>query len=154
MRAWWNSWRADRRGASAIEFALVAPVLLALVLGVVEVGRLVSQADAVEKSLRSAAVFAARSELPLDAATQTTIENLVKTGTPDGTGSFIVPGWGGDGASITITPRTEKIGDEDITVIRLTASVPFKPIMPGLMHVFGLDDLTISTSHDQTYMGL
>ena len=50
-----NSLGRDRRGGSAIEFALIAPVLLALLLGVTEIARFVNQADAVEKSLRSAA---------------------------------------------------------------------------------------------------
>jgi Flp pilus assembly protein TadG len=154
MRAFLNRASTDRRGASAIEFALVAPLLLALVLGVVEIGRLVSQADAVAKSLRAAAVFAARSELPLDSAATTTIENLIKTGTPDGTGAFIVDGWEESGADVTITPRTETVEGEDITVIRLNASVPFVPLMPGLLSLFGLGDLKISTSHDQTYIGL
>ena len=154
MRALWNRLGPDRRGGSAIEFALVVPMLLSLVLGVVEVGRLVVQADAVEKSLRSAAVFAARSELPLDAAALTTIRNLVRTGTPDGTGDIIVPGWGEAGADVLVEPRTETVGGEDIDVIRLTAVVPFTPLVPQLLHAIGLEDLTIRTSHDQTYMGI
>lgn len=154
MRASSNSLAADRRGTSAVEFALVMPMLLAMVLGVTEIGRLVAQADAVEKSLRSAAVFAARSELPLDSATITTIENLVRTGTPDGTGDALVPGWDESGADVIVEPRTVSVDGEDVDVIRLTAVVPFVPLMPGLLHIVGLDDLTIRTSHDQTYIGI
>ena len=154
MCAFSNRLRADRRGASAVEFALVAPLLLALTLGVVEVARLVSQADAVEKSLRSAALYAARSELPLDSATIATIQNLVRTGTPDGTGDAIIPGWDDASSSVLVEPRTESVSGEDIEVIRLTADVPFEPLMPGLMNMFGLGDLTIRTSHDQAYLGI
>jgi hypothetical protein len=145
---------SDRRGVSAVEFALVAPVLVALVLGVTEVGRLIVQADAVEKSLRSGAVFAARSELPLDATAETTIENLVKTGTADGTGAFLVPGWAEEGASLTIEPIEVDVDGNEVTIIRLTASVPFDALVPALMKTMGMDDLKIVSSHEQTYLGL
>lgn len=154
MRASLTRLRDDRRGGSAVEFAFIAPLLLLLALGVVEIGRLVSQADAVEKNLRAAAVFAARSELPLDADTITTIENLVRTGTPDGSGAAVVPGWSEEDASIVIEPRTVDVDGEEIEVIRLTANVPFVPILAGLLDTFGFDDFTIKTSHDQAYIGI
>lgn len=148
-----RNWFTDRRGVSAIEFALVVPLLVLLVVGVAEVGRLIVQADAVEKSLRSGAVFAAHSDLPLDGPTQTTIQNLVKTGTTDGSGNFLVPGWAEDGALLTIEPITVDVNGTEVTVIRLTATVPFAALMPGLMSTLGMDDLTIESSHEQTYLG-
>jgi Flp pilus assembly protein TadG len=33
---WWTRWRRDRRGASAVEFALVVPVLVAIYIGGLE----------------------------------------------------------------------------------------------------------------------
>jgi Flp pilus assembly pilin Flp len=149
-----NSLARDRRGGSAIEFALIAPVLLALILGVTEIARFINHADAVEKSLRSAAAFAARSEVPLDGATLTKVENLVRTGTPDGTGDFIVPGWAEAGASILVQTFTATVGGVDHEVIRLTATVPFVPITPALVEMFGLGDLQILSSHEQTHMGI
>lgn len=154
MRASSNSpWR-DRRGASAIEFALIAPILLALVVGVTEIARYVNQADTVEKSLRSAAAFGARSEIPLDGATETTMGNLVRTGTPDGSGALLVPGWGEAGADLDIETFTVTVNGEDNEVIRLSATVPFVPLSPGLVGMFGLDSLEIQVSHEQTHMGI
>ncbi len=153
MRDFPNSLLRDRRGVSAIEFALVAPVLILLLIGVTEVGRLIVQADAVDKALRSGAMFAARSELPLDAATETAVENLVKTGTSDGTGALLVPGWADADASLLIEPFTVDVNGQSVDVIRLTASVPFDALMPELLATFGMDDLRIETSHEQTYLG-
>ena len=154
MSASSNSLRRDRRGGSAIEFALIAPVLLALILAVTEVARFINQADAVEKSLRSAAAFAARSEIPLDGSVTATVQNLVRTGTPDGSGPFIVPGWAEGGASIVVETFTAAVDGEDMDVIRLTATVPFVPLTPGLVAMFGLGALQIQTSHEQTHMGI
>ena len=43
----------DRRGAAAIEFGLLVPLFMMFLLGAVEFGRTLSQANAVEKGVRS-----------------------------------------------------------------------------------------------------
>lgn len=48
----------DRRGAVAVEFAFVAPVLLALVMGVVEVNRMYEAQNLLETAAREGARFA------------------------------------------------------------------------------------------------
>ncbi|HEV2365155.1 MAG TPA: TadE family protein [Caulobacteraceae bacterium] len=53
-----TGWRSDRSGASAVEFALVAPVFLACLLGIVEFGR----AMWIHNALQQAAVAGARCE--------------------------------------------------------------------------------------------
>jgi len=55
-RCWVELWR-DRRGVSAIEFAIVGPVVLVLMAGMVEVGLLWSGATALEAGGRAAARY-------------------------------------------------------------------------------------------------
>jgi hypothetical protein len=51
--------RHSRRGAVAVEFAIVAPVLLAIVLGVAEVNQLVAAQNLLETAAREGARFGA-----------------------------------------------------------------------------------------------
>ena len=52
-RYWIRNFARDERGVSAIEFALVVPVLLISLLGVVDIGNVVYQRSDMEASLRS-----------------------------------------------------------------------------------------------------
>ncbi|MEM1304533.1 MAG: TadE family protein [Planctomycetota bacterium] len=51
--------KSDRRGAVAVEFAVIAPVLLAIVLGLVEVNRIYETQHLLETAAREGARFAA-----------------------------------------------------------------------------------------------
>ena len=79
MLSWLNRLARDRRGVTAVEFALFMPILLTLLIGLTEVGRAHYQAKAVENGLRTGALYASRNPLPLSAAAITAVENLVKT---------------------------------------------------------------------------
>jgi Flp pilus assembly protein TadG len=52
-RFWIKKFAHDERGVSAIEFALIAPVLLISLLGVVDIGNVVYQRSDMESALRS-----------------------------------------------------------------------------------------------------
>jgi Flp pilus assembly protein TadG len=84
--------RRDESGISAVEFALVLPVMILLAAGLTEMGRVVNQATTVQKSLRAGAIYAVRNQFPLTAAVKTTAENLVKKGDPTGAAGYLVPG--------------------------------------------------------------
>lgn len=145
----------DQRGVTAVEFAFLLPVMLLMIVGITEVGRALYQANSVEKSLRMGAVFAARSTIPLTAADKTTVENLVKTGTADGSGDVLVDGWGKAGASLNIDDSlTYNVGPGvDIPVVRLTATVPFSTMLPGIDSILGIGSYKIRKSHEQAYLG-
>ena len=140
-------------GTALVEFAVMMPLLLLLAVGTIEVGRAYFQANAVEKGVRAGAVFAARGQLPLTAADRATAENIIKTGTIDGSGALLVSGWSKAAASLEITSADFVTGDTSVAVIRVTASVPFDPILPGLAGFVGLDDFTIGAVHEQAYVG-
>ena len=145
---WW-----DRRGNAIVEFALAVPLLVLIVAGMTEIGRAYFQAVAVEKGLRAGALYAAHSASPLGAADRAAAENLVRTGTLDGSGPLLVSGWESAGASLQITSTSFAVGEVSVPVIRFAASVPFDPLLPGLFGFVGLGDFTIASSHEQAYIG-
>lgn len=163
MWNWWNRLAGlphilrglggDRRGSVVVEFALFAPFLLLLLAGTVEAGRAYFQANAVEKGVRAGALFASRTDAPASGAVQATVENLVKTGTMDGSGPYLVPGWALPGATLDITITGFAVGTDTIPVIRVEAAVPWDPVLPGLLTFVGLSSHTIKAHHEQAYVG-
>lgn len=130
------------------------PVLILLVSGMTEVGRAYWQAIAVQKGVRAGALFAARADTPLTAVDKQRAENLVRTGSVDGSGAYLVSGFGKAGASIDIsTVGTFTVGSQDLPVIRVTAQVPFDPIFPNLFQFMGFGSHLITVSHEQAYVG-
>ena len=153
MSNWPNNLCRSEGGGAAVEFAIVVPFLLLLLAGFVELGRFHYQASAVERGLRAGAIFAARVAHPLGAADEATAVNLVKTATLDGSGPLLVSGWAAAGAGLTITTGSFSVGEATFPVIRFAASVPFDPILPGLVSFVGLDSQAMSLSHEQAYVG-
>src|SRR5689334_6018325 len=92
--------RGDVRGAAAVEFALLLPVLLAILAGLFGFGRalFVEQAvrDLVDQSLRSAVITGATSS-----ALQTKIEDGLET--VPGIGSYSVAVVDGAALGVTVT---------------------------------------------------
>ena len=145
----------DGRGNAVVEFALVLPLLLLLFAGISEIGRAYYQANAVEKGLRAGALFAGRNSFPLTAQVRTMVANLVKTGTLDGSGPYLVSGWADVNADLNIDDTLTFPVDATTTipVVRVTATVPFDPLIPGMLTLVGLGDVTIQLSHEQAYVG-
>ena len=145
----------DARGNAVVEFALVLPLLLLLFAGISEIGRAYYQANAVEKGLRAGALFAGRNGFPLTAQVRTMVANLVKTGTLDGSGPYLVSGWADVNAGLNIDDTLTFSVDATTTipVVRVTATVPLDPLMPGMLALVGLGDVTIQLSHEQAYVG-
>jgi len=155
MLASFNRFRRDRRGAAAIEFGLLVPLFMLFLLGVVEFGRVLAQTNAVEKGVRAGVGYAVRADNPITAAQTTSVENLVKYGNIDGTGSYLVDGWGDAGASVNVSVvRTYSGGGvTGLDVIRVDATVPYTPLVPGLFNFAGLNTFDIVVDHEQAYIG-
>ena len=60
--------RSGRRGAEIIEFALILPLLLTMLLGIIEYGMMFSRMLSVQSATRDAARWAATPGIPLDEA--------------------------------------------------------------------------------------
>lgn len=87
----------DVRGAAAVEFAIIAPVLFAFLFGIFEVGRLMYEqsraAAAAAAGARTAAIYSGGT----DTAVTTAITNAVKARYPSNMVSNVV---------VTVTPQT------------------------------------------------
>ena len=142
-----------RRGSAGIEAALIIPVFLLTFSGLLELGRAFEQAHAVEKGLRSGALYLARADNPQASASQTVARNLVMTGRADGGEPYLAPGWAAGGASVDITVSTFMVSGSPTPVVEIEAAVPFAPLMPVLAAAFGVDGYTIRLSHQQAYVG-
>jgi hypothetical protein len=88
----------------------------------------------------------------LTAAARVVIDNLVRTGTLDGTGALLVSGWRKAEAGLEIVTFDFDAGAVTVPVIRLAAAVPFDPMMPGMPGFVGIEDFTIRLSHEQAYL--
>lgn len=149
-----NRFRRDRVGSISIEFALSLPLLLLVMTGVLEVGRVFYQAHMVERGLRSAALYASRNEWPLKPAVQTTVANLAKTATADGSGGYVVSGWADGTADLDVDlTGSYVVAGNPVPIIKLTADIPFDPLLPGLLEVAGFKNYRINMSHEQAYVG-
>lgn len=151
--AWLSKFRRSSRGAAAVEFALLLPLLVIMVVCMVEFGRAISQSNGLERGLRAGASFAARSDIPFDAITQQRINNLVRTGDLSGNAPLLVSGWADPSATLTITTTTFTVAQNEVPLIRLEGSVPLDPLLPGLLAAVGLSEFNLSAVHEQAYIG-
>ncbi len=144
----WNRLFKSRDGVAAVEFAVSLPIFVALLVGMTEVGRALIQANAIEKGLRAGAMYVARAQLPIDAATTTAVSNLVKRGSTNASAPYLIDGWAHAGAAVSITPLADYVTNGvSVPVFEVTASVPFTPILTGI------PAFTMTRSHQQAFIG-
>ena len=119
-----RSHRIKRRGAAVVEFAIVAPVFILLVFGMIEYGRMVM----VQQLLTNASREGARKAV-LDGATKSEIETLVRDYLSNSSVS---------GATVTVTPdppSNAAFGDP----VTVSVSIPFDQVswLPSPMYLGG-----------------
>lgn len=148
-----NKLLGRRDGVSAIEFAILVPLMMLVFGGVIEIGRLLGESSALEKSLQAGALIAARSSLPLSNEALQAVENTVKTGTVNGAGEFLLPGWADGGSSLSIQVTPQVVSGETVNVVRLAAAVPHIPIIQGLVDYIGLNSYILNSSHETAHIG-
>lgn len=105
--------KANRRGAALVEFALVAPIFLACVVGSIEIGRAIM----VQESLTNASREGVRVGI-LDGALSTDVTTAVNN---------YLSGVSITGASTTVTPTdpgTQPVG----TQVTVSVSVPYSNV--------------------------
>jgi Flp pilus assembly protein TadG len=123
--------RRKRRATAAVEFAVVAPVFLLLVFGMIEYGRMVM----VEQIITNASREGARAAV-LDGATTANVQEAVN--------SYLASG-SITGATVTVSPNpptSAEYGDP----VTVTVSVPFSQVswLPSPMYL-GATTLTQAT---------
>jgi Flp pilus assembly protein TadG len=149
----------DRSASAAVEMALVAPLLIFLMFGSVDVGNYFLSEHVVDKAVRDASRYAARLPfIDFDCASNamtdpSTVQKLARTGDPAGTTARL-PGWTADNmTTVTVNCDTDTThsyvnggiytdfpnGGEAPTVT-VSATVPYN----SLFGVIGLGSLTFN----------
>lgn len=112
-----------RRGSSAIEFALVLPVIVVIMAGILEYGWYLFQLSSVVHAVRDGTrigVTVPVEDGPEDTATAHARNVLEGLGVPCADGSCVV--------EATLVPAG------DVTVMRLDISAPYEPVIGLLPH--------------------
>lgn len=152
------------RGSAGAEFSLVLPLLLTVVFGSIEIGRLLHDFHVINKSVRDGTRFLSRVPVTCDnpgtgsftnAADLITAKNLTLTGTvdtPSASGDYLLGYWND---ANTITYQVECItnasyegaflGRAYIPAITGTAVVPFTFLFGSL--VVSTSSITITANH-------
>jgi Flp pilus assembly protein TadG len=125
--------RNKRRGAAAVEFAIVAPVFFLLVFGMIEFGRMIMVQQIITNASREGARIAV-----LDGATTSGVTSQV---------SNYLDGAGVSGATVSVDPDppTDAGWGEPVTV---DVTIPFSSVswLPAPMFVGSDMQLSASTS--------
>ena len=108
-----SSFQRDTRGTASVEMALMLPMLVVLLFGGLEGGYYFWSEHRVVKAVRDGARYAGRQSFErYDCSTQSftnpdiryEIKNLTRTGTLDGTGAPLIPGWVDGNTTVTVAP--------------------------------------------------
>ncbi len=158
-------------GASAVEFAFTLPLLIALVFGVIEVGRALQHHHVLVKGVRDAGRYLGRVDITCpgvgagtitNAANVTAARNLALTGSVAG-GTPVLDYWN-DPASVTIavdcldnSPAANLCGaapgraDGEVAIIRISTSLPYQDL--GFLGLFGGSAFTFDVNHEEYSIG-
>lgn len=130
MRSVKNQFRGRRRhlrGATAVEFALILPVMVTLLLGTVDFGRFAYTHIAVTNAARAGAAFGSMN--PYSTATQTAWQTKVIEATRDE--MFQQTGYVSGNLAVAVSTVAEAGG---LWRVRVQATYPFQTLIqwPGL----------------------
>jgi Flp pilus assembly protein TadG len=169
-----RKFRKAQDGMASVEFAIVVPVLLIMLIGLIDLGRLVTDYEVANKSVRDAARFLARARMDcpaagtgpasgylINAAFATQAQNLALTGktTTPTTGSYLLAYWT-DPASVdmSVTCVTNAGAYAGVFTdlafiprITVTANVPFSFLFGSF--VIGSASTTLVAAHTEVGIG-
>ena len=171
--------RIGRRsdGAAAVEFGLLLPVLVIMLLGVAEIGRLLFHYHTIAQSVEDGARYLTRApgaidcpdgatwlatadgngDTPVDRARTLTMRGSLDTGQP-----WLLYYWTAAG-SVTIdidcvanpqdpgtgNYRYRSASNAEVKIVRLTVAVPYDPLFP----LFGVSNVTLSAWSEGRHIG-
>lgn len=153
MFVWFDRFLRRRDGNSAVELALTLPLVLLVLTGIVEFGRAMYQTTLLERGLRAAGLYGARSDLPISAETRERMERIAKTGSLDTGEPYLLNAWQDASSEFNISIGSYTVDGKDISVIEVEASVPYDTLIPGLFNMFGFEGFSLYARHQQAYIG-
>lgn len=159
---------ACTRGTSIIEMALVMPLLLSLLAGVVEMGRALHHHQVLETSVRDAVRYLSRvpdvghppgtpCAAPGAGTAAETARTLAMYGTTMATAAPLLVYWTNTvPQEVCIRTTTRTLTDEtgatfDVTVVSMDVAVEYADI--GLLGLIGMDGLRLTASHEEIHIG-
>ena len=123
------------RGVAMVEFTIVLPVILFMILGVTEISRAMIRYNALTKAVRDGARHAAAFALlgttgtvVIDQQLTNAVRNVVVFGNVAGTGSAVLQGLAGGQVTLTAVNAEE---------IRVDVSYPYVPLLGNSIPSFG-----------------
>lgn len=133
-----------QEGSALVEFAIVAPFMLLLLLGVAELGRAFYQYNIMTKAVRDGARYVAEYALAgtlgvvyLTPELKQEAQNMVVWGIPAGSGTPLLPGW---------TPAAVTVSEADAQHVQVSATYAYQPMLGAgaKLPTFGLGDGPLS----------
>ncbi len=152
------------KGVAAIELALVMPIFMLMFLSATELGNMIYYSSTIEKGMRSAITYAARTPDTLSNATISDedliiIENIARTGSLSG-GTSLVAGYDEAESKVTITTHeftqamSGGVDDISVTIVTIAVEVPYVPLMDFVTSsYFGEFAPVIHLTHEQAMVG-
>lgn len=122
-----SPWASSRRGATAVEYALVLPMLLLFILGIMDTGRLLWTYTTLYRATEAAARCAAVNTT--DCGTTAQITNRA-----------VAEAWGLNVDAAAFTVSTQACG------VQVRASYNFTFVIPGLGDVAPLGTITLNAT--------
>ena len=135
------NWRLNRvlgrkqRGVAMVEFVVVLPVILLLMFGITELGRVIMRYNTLTKSLQDGARHAAAygllgttGSVNIDAALDAEIRNLVVYGDVQGNGTPVLEGFLAGQINVTVPAPGW---------IQVNATYPYVPALGSSLPTFG-----------------
>lgn len=137
--------RLNRKGASIVEFALLAPILILLVLGTIDLGQYINVSQAVSNASREGALVAARSETTSASSVESAVRAYMTGVYPNAAGVMV-----GDALQIT----TSSGDGADLSTVNAGSSVSVKVSIEynAVRWLSGLDFLGGKTVSSTTIM--
>lgn len=160
---------ADCRGTAAVEMALIAPMLLILMMGAVELGNYFLSEHVLVKAVRDGAIYAARRDIydcttatpPVSAAAKDDTKKLVRTGEL-GSGSDRLPNWSSATFDVTVACATSAGGTTmkgmftqtggKVAIVTVSARLPYRSLLGTIG--FNATDLYLHASEESTAIGV
>jgi Flp pilus assembly protein TadG len=158
-------WR-ENSGAAAAEMALIAPLLVILMFGSLELGHYFYSEHVVVEAVRDGARFASRQGFnkftcpsDIDAAIVANTQNVTRTDQVASGGDIRLSGWT-DNASVSVTMRCDTSGDygsfydglAGVPVVVVSATVPYVSLLPAIG--FDPTNLSMHAASEAPVMGV
>lgn len=159
----------SRSGAAAAEMALMLPLLILILFGGMEAGYFLWNEHKVVKGVRDGARFAGRQSFTVvncagndfsDANVIAAVKNVTRTGTADGSGAPVVPGWDDNATEVSISiscDSTTKTGifsslADGAPRVTVSATVPYTPLFGDI--AFDLSSIDLNAEAQAAVMGI